>query len=157
MNARGDMTRDGEIPSARSPRGQTANAVILAENDTVMRDIIVSILHRAGQLVFPVADGLEAIILARQFKARLVLLDIAMPRLDGLLAGEAIRALEGYSDVPVVMLTGHNDTRLRQAAERFGAADFITKPIRPEGLLSRLANYLDIPSYATLLKRPRTG
>jgi DNA-binding response OmpR family regulator len=135
-------------------QGTIANSVILAENDVVMRDIIRSILQRAEQRVFPAADGLEAILLARQFKARLVLLDIAMPRLNGLLACEAIRALEGYADVPIVMLTGHNDTRLRQAARGFGAADFITKPIRPHVLLERLAAYLDIPAHAMPMEAP---
>ena len=49
---------------------------------------------------------MEAVALARQFRARLVLLDIAMPRLNGLLACEAIRALPDYAEVPIVMLTG---------------------------------------------------
>jgi CheY-like chemotaxis protein len=127
---------------------KVTNGVILAENDMLMRDIIRSVLQRAEQQIFPVADGLEAIMLARQFRARLVLLDIAMPRLNGLLACEAIRALEGYADVPIVMLTGFNDTRLRQAAQRLGAVDFITKPVRPNVLLARLAPYLDIPAHA---------
>ncbi len=123
------------------------NGVILAENDIVMRDIIRSLLLRVEQLVFPAADGLEALMLARQFTARLVLLDIAMPRLNGLLACEAIRALPGYAEVPIVMLTGHDDARFRLAARRFGAVEFITKPFRPNALLTHLAAYIDIPPH----------
>ena len=68
-----------------------ANGVIVAENDALVRAIIRSVLVGADQQVFPAADGLEALDLARQFKARLVLLDIGMPRFNGLEACKAIR------------------------------------------------------------------
>jgi len=120
------------------------NGVIVAENDALMRGIIRSVLVEAGHQVFPVADGLEAVTLARQFKARLVLLDIGMRRLNGLQACEAIRALPDYADVPIVMLTGYHDERLSLAAQRLGANDFITKPFQPGALLARLAVFLDV-------------
>ena len=123
-----------------------ANGVIVAENDALVRAIIRSVLVGAEQQVFPAADGLEAVHLARQFKARLVLLDIGMPRLNGLEACKAIRALPDYADVPIVMLTGYDDERVRQAAHRTGALDFITKPFRPDVLLARLAKYLHLPA-----------
>jgi DNA-binding response OmpR family regulator len=125
----------------------SANRVILAENDALMRGVIHTILLRAEQLVFPVADGLEAVTLARQFPARLVMLDVAMPRLDGLLACQAIRALPGYANVPIVMLTGYGDERTRLAARQLGANDFITKPFRPKVLLALLAPYIDVPPH----------
>ena len=123
-----------------------ANGVILAENDAQVRGIVRSVLVRADQQVFPAADGLEALDLARQFKARLVLLDIGMPRFNGLQACEAIRALPDYADVPIVMLTGYDEERVRLAAIRAGAHDFITKPFRPDLLLARLAKYLHLPA-----------
>jgi len=123
-----------------------ANGVIAAENDLQMRGLLRSVLTHAGQQVFPAADGQEAVALARQFKARLVLLDVAMPRVNGLQACEMIRGLPGYADVPIVMLTGYDEDRLREAALRFGATEFITKPFRPNMLLGRLAAYLDIPA-----------
>jgi DNA-binding response OmpR family regulator len=125
--------------------GAITNGIILAENDALMRGIIRAVLLRAEQQVFPVGNGAEAVLLAQQFRARLVLLDIAMPRLNGLLACEAIRALPDYAEVPIVMLTGYDDERLRMAARRFGANDFIVKPFQPNALLARLAVYLDIP------------
>ena len=121
------------------------NGVIVAENDSQMRGLIRSVLTHARQQVFPAIDGDEALAFARQFKARLVLLDIAMPRCNGLQACEAIHQLPDYADVPIVMLTGHDDERFRAAAKRYGARDFITKPFRPNALLARLAAWLDIP------------
>ena len=61
---------------------------------------------------------------------------------------EAIHALPGYEDVPIVILTGYNDDRLRMAAHQFGAVDFISKPFQPNVLLARLASYLNIPARA---------
>jgi DNA-binding response OmpR family regulator len=134
--------------------GASINGVILAENDALMRGIIRTILLRAEQQVFPAADGLEAVTLAQQFLARLVILDIAMPRLSGLLACQAIRALRGYANVPIVILTGYSDEQMRLAAQRQGASDFITKPFRPNVLLAQLAPYLDVPPH--LLPRGAT-
>jgi CheY-like chemotaxis protein len=121
------------------------NSVIVAENDVQMRDLIRSVLLRVRQQVFPVADGAEALTLARQFRARLVLLDISMPRLNGLQACTAIHNLPGYTEVPIVMLSSHDDERFRSAAKRVGATSFITKPFRPNLLLTQLAEYLDYP------------
>jgi DNA-binding response OmpR family regulator len=121
------------------------NGLIVAENDSQMRGLIRSVIVHAGQQVFLAADGEEAVALARQFKARLVLLDIAMPRLNGLQACEIIHQLPDYEDVPIIMLTGHDDQRFRAAAQRHGAREFITKPFRPTVLLARLAAWLDIP------------
>lgn len=121
-----------------------ANGVILADNDSLMRSVIRSVLVQVDMEVFPVANGMEALALARGFRARLVLLDIAMPLLNGLLACKAIRELPGYGRVPIVMLTGHDDPQMRAAAATFGATDFITKPIQPDALLARLAGCLEL-------------
>jgi CheY-like chemotaxis protein len=121
------------------------NGVIVADNEALMRDIVRTVLTRANQQVFPVVDGAEAVDLARRFKARLVLLDIGMPRLNGLEAFSEIRALPGYADVPIVMLTGHSEEIMVAYARKLGVNDFITKPFRPNLLLQRLAPYLDIP------------
>lgn len=122
------------------------NGVILAENDSLMRNVIRSTLVRAGQRVFPAGDGVEAVMLAKQFKARLVLLDIAMPRLDGLRACEAMRGLPDYADVPIVMISGYADRNLPMTARKLGANELIRKPFAPSVLLARLSAYLDIPT-----------
>jgi DNA-binding response OmpR family regulator len=123
------------------------NGVIVADNEALMRDIVRTVLVRANQQVFPVVDGIEAVELARRFKARLVLLDIGMPRMNGLEAFAEIRALPGYADVPIVMLTGHSEEIMVAYARKLGVNDFITKPFRPNLLLARLAPYLDIPAH----------
>jgi len=135
----------GNMAAGAAPGSEIGRGVILAENDGLMRGVIRSVLVRVEQLVFPAADGVEAVTLARQFRARLVMLDVAMPRLNGLLTCEAIRALPGYATVPIVMLTGYDEAPMRLAAQRLGANDFIIKPFRPDELVKRLAGYLGLP------------
>jgi DNA-binding response OmpR family regulator len=124
------------------------NIVICAENDPLMRDVIRSALTNAGQTVFTCSNGGEALSLARQFQARLVLLDIAMPYVNGLEACAKIRSMAGYADVPIIMLTGYTDERLRSSARQLGANDYITKPLRLRELLRVLSGYLDMTSNA---------
>ena len=84
-----------------------SNGVILAEDDALVRAIVRSVLVAAKQQVFPAVDGLEAVHLARQFKARLVLLDIGMPRLQWVAgvrgdpgAAELCRRADRHADRP---------------------------------------------------------
>lgn len=120
-----------------------ASGVILGEDDVLLRGIIGSILRSAGHTVFLASDGEEAVNLARQFTPRLVLLDINMPRLNGLLAFRAIRAMPANAAVPIVMLTAYTDVRMRRAAEELGVSGYITKPFRPDDLMLMLSPYLD--------------
>jgi CheY-like chemotaxis protein len=136
---------DGPLYERPADAAGVAHGVIVVENDPLVRGIIRAVLRHAKQQVFLAGDGLEAVVLATQFKVRLVLLDIGMPRLNGLLACEAIRAQPGYADVPIVMLTGYSDEPMRAAAKRVGATDFITKPFRPDELLERLSVHLEMP------------
>jgi two-component system chemotaxis response regulator CheY len=120
-----------------------ANGVILGDDDLLVRGIIGSMLRAAGHNVFLASDGDEAVNLARQFRPRLVLLDINMPRLNGLLATKAIRAMPANAGVPIIILTAYTDARMRCAAEELRVSGYITKPFRPDELLRKLSPYLD--------------
>ncbi|MBK1659326.1 response regulator [Paracraurococcus ruber] len=131
------MTQTTAMPPATQRKH-----VILAENEAVMRGVLRSILLQMDLEVMLAADGVEAVRLAAEFPAQLVLLDIAMPHMNGLLACHAIRRMPGYRDVPIVALTAFVDDRMRAAAREVGATDFITKPFRPDVLMARLAGHL---------------
>ncbi len=105
------------------------NGVIVAEDNGAWRDILRTFLMDCGLLVLLVRDGAEAVELASSTSARLVLLDVRMPRMDGLQACAHIRGLPGYACVPIVMLSGYGNTATRAAAEQVGANLFLTKPI----------------------------
>lgn len=148
------LARAAVLPAEPAALLSVPNSVILGEDEMLMRGLVRSVLQQADQTVFPAADGEEVLTLARQFRARLVILDVAMPRLNGLMALRRLRDLPGYTVVPAVVLTGYTDPRIRFAAEQLGVREYITKPFRPDALLLRLARYLDIPS-RTLAALPR--
>jgi CheY-like chemotaxis protein len=105
------------------------NSVIVAEDHGSWRGILRSILMECGFQVLLAADGLEAVAMASSTPARLVLHDVKMPLMDGLQACVRIRDLPGYSHIPIVMLSGYGNDRIRTAAEQAGASLFLAKPI----------------------------
>jgi CheY-like chemotaxis protein len=105
------------------------NSVIVAEDHGSWRGILRSILMECGFQVLLAADGLEAVAMARSTPARLVLLDVKMPYMDGLQACVRIRDMPGYSNIPIIMLSGYGNDRIRAAAAQAGASLFLAKPI----------------------------
>jgi CheY-like chemotaxis protein len=111
------------------PSRADLNSVIVAEDGGNWRGILRTVLMECGLLVLLVWDGLEAVEIASSTSARLVLLDVRMPHMDGLQACARIRDLPGYRSVPIVMLSGYANTEIRAAAEQAGANLFLAKPI----------------------------
>ena len=118
--------------------------VIVADNDVMIRGVLRSMLAGVGQDVFLAATGEEAVALALVVQAKLVLLDLAMPKLNGFQACERLRALRGCASTPIVILTTHHGEGARQAAARVGATLFLVKPFQPAALLQSLSPFLDI-------------
>jgi two-component system chemotaxis response regulator CheY len=116
--------------------------VIIADNDSIVRSILRSILEREGFTVLQAVDGLEAIDYAMRVHARLVILDYKMPRLDGFGACAQIRHLPGYADTPIAVLTAFDNLDTRAAAERAGVTAFMAKPFKPVDLLRSIAALL---------------
>ena len=116
--------------------------VIVADNDYIVRGILRSILEREGFTVLQAVDGLEAIDYAMRVRARLVILDYKMPRLDGFGACAQIRHLPGYADTPIAVLTAFDNEDTRAAAERAGVTTCLAKPFKPVDLLRTIAALL---------------
>lgn len=109
--------------------GADLNSIIVADDQSAWRDLLRSLLSREGFQVLLVRDGQEAVELACSMLAKLVLLDVRMPHLDGLEACASIRALPSYAAIPIVILSGYDNERIRETASRAGATRFLTKPI----------------------------
>lgn len=118
--------------------------VIVADDNSMIRSILKDKLEAIQQDVFLANNGLEAVELASRMQASLVILDIKMPKLDGLLACERIRKLPGYELTPIVMLTFQDTERAQHAASRAGATMFLVKPFGSAALMLALSRYLPI-------------
>jgi CheY-like chemotaxis protein len=120
-----------------------AQDVIVADNDYIIRDILRSLLVGNGFSVLSAADGLAAIDYAARTHACLIILDLRMPKLDGIAACAQIRRLPGYADVPIAILSAFDSEATRQAARHAGATTFLAKPFKPINLLRAIAELLD--------------
>jgi len=107
--------------------------ILIAEDETIIRLDLRDLLQRAGFDVCAEArDGVEAVELARTEKPDLAVLDVKMPRLDGI---EAARRILAERPIPVVMLTAYGQDELVSRAVEAGVFGYLVKPFREQDLL----------------------
>jgi response regulator NasT len=118
----------------------TAAKILTVEDNPIVRADLRLILEDAGFDVCPDArDGVEAIHLARRHRPDLILLDLALPNVDGV---EATRRILGERNVPIVALTGHGRGELVERALEAGAVGQILKPFTERHLVKTLQTVL---------------
>ena len=106
--------------------------VVVAEDEGLIRMDVVATLQEAGyEVVGEVADGEEAVRLAIELMPDLIVMDIKMPKLDGISAAEKISEYK----IPVVLLTAFSQADLVKRAADAGAMAYVTKPFKPSDLL----------------------
>ncbi|MFI5306897.1 MAG: diguanylate cyclase [Polyangiales bacterium] len=123
-------------PSVTTPR------ILVAEDDAITREYLVTLLKLQGMEVTTAEDGHKALAKAREGEVDLVLLDIMMPGLDGLDCCRLIKTSAEETFLPVVLLTAKADGDSRVAGLRIGADDYVCKPFDERELLARLHNLL---------------
>ena len=109
--------------------------VLVVEDEDDVRRLVRVLLERAGHQVIEAVNGHEALHLVREAQPRLVVLDVAMPELDG---WQTLERLRGISDVPVIMLTARAEELDKVRGLRAGADDYVTKPFGRQELLARV-------------------
>ena len=105
--------------------GTASGRVLVVEDDEAIADVLRRSLRAEGHEVMSAADGVEALSLSEQFVPDLVVLDLGLPRLDGI---EVCRRLRAESDVPILILTARTDTEQRVEGLDSGADDYLPKP-----------------------------
>lgn len=142
-----------EAPSApreMPPQALAGLRVLLAEDNPINALLARTLLARAGCVVTAVQDGEEALAAAKERAFDLILMDIRMPRLDGLEAAQRIRAGEGpNASAPIVALTADTGGDERTQALKAGMDDFLTKPIDAPRLLAVAERFTARPNPAT--------
>ncbi len=103
--------------------------VLIADDDALLRDIAVATLENAGFDVAAVTTGNAAVAACATRLPDIALLDVEMPNGSGYQACAAIRQLPGGANLPIVMVTGHDDPASIDQAYDVGATDFVVKPI----------------------------
>jgi len=113
------------------------SVVLVVDDVQSNRELLEAQLSGTGYVVRHASDGLEALSSMEQEEPDLVLLDVGMPRLDGLALCRRIKADPGRRLIPVVLITASSDRESRLSGVSAGADDFLTKPVDAEELLLR--------------------
>ena len=107
--------------------------ILVAEDETIIRLDLRELLERAGfEVCAEARDGLEAVELARSEQPDLAVLDVKMPRLDGI---EAARRILDERPIPIVMVTAYEQDELVSRAVEAGVFGYLVKPFREQDLL----------------------
>ena len=120
--------------------------VLIVEDDVEIADVLRRSLRHEGYQVRTAGDGVEALDAAAEFIPDLVVLDLGLPRLDGI---EVCRRLREEGDVPILMLTARAETEDRVSGLDIGADDYLVKPFERLEFLARIR--------ALMRRRPPRG
>jgi two-component system response regulator RpfG len=127
------------LPSAR-------NIVMVVDDQSTGRAILEQVVRGLDERVQ--VEGfmrpVDAVVWAARNVADLVLVDYMMPEMDGIEFVQRLRKLPGYEHVPIVMVTVHDDRKVRYAALDAGITDFLTKPVDARECLARCRNLLTL-------------
>lgn len=116
--------------------------ILLVEDHDINREVLLALLRDAGLQADVAADGVEALERAAGERYDLVLMDLQMPRMNGTDATRRLRALPGWTHVPIVAVTANAFAEDRSACVAAGLDDFIAKPVEPEAFYTLLLRWL---------------
>jgi C4-dicarboxylate-specific signal transduction histidine kinase len=130
--------------------------ILVVDDEPVNRELLEAILAPQGHTILHAEDGLQALELLAGQRVDLVLLDLLMPRLDGIQTCRRIREHPEMQHLPVVFITALQDRDARVRGKAAGADDFLSKPVDDVELLVRVKNLLKVRAYHELRERQRT-
>lgn len=116
----------------------TKQKILIVDDEPDMLELIEFHLRKEGYQVFTANNGEEAIVQAKAIMPELIILDIMMPRMDGIEACRQLRALPEFKNTFMVFLTARSEEYSEISGFNVGADDYIAKPIKPRALVSRI-------------------
>ena len=116
--------------------------ILLVDDEPDILEIVGYNLRNEGYQVFTASNGSEAVKSAKKNIPQLILLDIMMPEMDGIEACEKIRKIKSLDNVIISFLTARGEDYSQVAGFEAGADDYITKPVKPKVLISKVKSLL---------------
>jgi DNA-binding response OmpR family regulator len=132
-------------PATTSAQAPTPVRALVVDDEPPLVRLVTSYLERDGFQVQTAHDGQQAVELAKTWEPEVIVLDLMLPRVDGI---EACRRIRTFSDAYIVMLTARTEEVDKLVGLGVGADDYLTKPFSPRELIARIH---------AMLRRPRAG
>lgn len=120
----------------------SAKKILLVDDEEDILDLLEYNLKKEGFDVYTASNGLEAVKKAQEVLPDLILLDVMMPEMDGIEACEEIRKIDSLKNTIISFLTARSEDYSQIAGYDVGADDYITKPIKPKVLISKIKGLL---------------
>jgi two-component system, OmpR family, alkaline phosphatase synthesis response regulator PhoP len=112
--------------------------ILIVDDEPDILELIEYNLKKEGYQVFTATNGQEAVIEAKRVLPDLIILDIMMPKMDGIEACRILRSMPEFKNTFMVFLTARSEEYSEVAGFNVGADDYIAKPIKPRSLISRI-------------------
>lgn len=112
--------------------------ILVVDDEPDILELIEYNLKKEGYQVYTAVNGLEAITFAKKYSPDLIILDIMMPKMDGIEACRQLRAIPEFKSTFIVFLTARSEEYSEISGFNVGADDYIAKPIKPRALISRI-------------------
>ena len=125
------------------PSSTTGKTILVADDEASMRKVLSLRLGSCGYKIILVADGCEAVQLAKERRPDLVLLDVMMPRLDGFETCRTLKAAQETRDIPVLLITAKDSESLSADVRASGADGYVRKPYDYQELLDSIRDVLE--------------
>ena len=118
--------------------------IMIADDEFYVRDMVASALED-DYIVLEASDGEEAVSMARNHKPNLILMDILLPKLDGVSACYLLKSDANTGEIPIIMISGRTDKLNRNYSKSIGADDCLAKPFDVQDLIDKVSKYLPVP------------
>ncbi len=112
--------------------------VLLVDDELDILEFLSYNLEKEGYIVYTAKNGIEALKVAEKKTPHLIILDVMMPEMDGIVACEELRKIPTLNNTVIAFLTARGEDYSQIAGFEAGADDYITKPVRPKVLVSRV-------------------
>jgi DNA-binding response OmpR family regulator len=116
--------------------------VLIVDDDPVIRRLLSLNFEMEGYEVLTASDGLQGLTMARDRRPNAVVLDVMMPKMDGIEVTKALKGDPDTSEIPVLLLSAKAQISDVEAGMAAGADDYVTKPFEPLDLLRRVAGWV---------------